>query len=132
MVDDFSEMFTKEFSSVEPGLIFKSEPANKPEKLMPMEAQEAFLKVIYGIPNGVMRMSVEMPGVVETSTNMAIVKAENGVAEAICLIRSAVDSAKQSVAYMTQSVMELGGFTVNHDGSYPGWKPNIQLCCILM
>jgi dipeptidase D len=126
MVSGYAEMFSKEFASVEPGLTFKAESAELPGRVMEKKAQDIFLKVVYGIPNAVMRMSPEMPGVVETSTNMAIVKAEKGKAEILCLIRSAVDSAKFSVAYMTQSVMELGGMLVKHDGSYPGWKPNVD------
>ena len=123
-VKEYSEIFRKEFSSVEPGLAFKAELTEIPDMTMEKSSQDRLLNVVYGIPNGVMRMSNEMPGVVETSTNMAIVKAENGKAEILCLLRSAVDSAKMSVGYMTQSVMELGGMSVKHDGSYPGWKPN--------
>ena len=41
--------------------------------------------MVYGIPNGVIRMSAEMPGIVETSTNLAIVKSENGEIQVLCL-----------------------------------------------
>ena len=123
-VNDFAEMFKKEFAKPEPGLIFKTETANLPAMVMDQEAQDRFLKIVYGIPNGVMRMSTEIEGVVETSTNLSVVKAGDGEAIALCLLRSALDSAKWSVAYMTQSIMELGGMDAKHDGNYPGWKPN--------
>jgi len=84
------------------------------------------IKTVYGIPNAVMRMSPEIEGIVETSTNLAIVKVEKGIASATCLLRSSVDSAKLSLGHMTQSVMELGGMEVKHDGTYPGWKPNVN------
>jgi dipeptidase D len=126
MVKETETTFKKEFSGPEPGLSFKAEAVSVPEKVMAEKDQDRFLKMIYGIPNGVMRMSTEMPEVVETSTNLAIVKAENGEASALCLIRSSVDSAKFSVSHMTQAVMELASAEVTHDGTYPGWKPNIN------
>jgi dipeptidase D len=126
MVKETEEMFKKEFSGPEPGLSFKTESVSISEKVMAKNDQDRFLKMVYGIPNGVMRMSADMPEMVETSTNMAIVKAEKGEASVLCLIRSAVDSAKFSVSHMTQAVMELAGAEVTHDGTYPGWKPNIN------
>lgn len=125
-VKEAEDMFRSEFAGPEPDLSFRAEPTDMPEKLMTQKSQDQFLRMVYGIPNGVMRMSSDMPGVVETSTNLAIVKARDGEASALCLIRSAVDTAKYSVAYMTQSVMELAGAKVKHEGSYPGWKPDVH------
>jgi dipeptidase D len=125
-VQKFEAMFKSEFEGPEPGLSFTAVPAELPGSAMSASGQAAFLRMIYGIPNGVMRMSTDMPGVVETSTNLAIVKVSGGEASALCLLRSAVDSAKYSVAYMTQAVMELAGAKVEHSGSYPGWKPNMN------
>jgi dipeptidase D len=126
MVKEFDAMFKSEFSNPEPGLSFSASEIELPEKVMEWDAQQRMIKMVYGIPNGVMRMSVDMPGVVETSTNLAIVTAKDGKVTALCLIRSAVDSAKFSVGQMTQAVMELAGATVSHDGTYPGWKPNVD------
>ncbi len=120
----YSGMFKNEFIISDPGLLFKADPAELPSKMMNKEDQIKFVRIVYGIPNGVMRMSAEIEDVVETSINMSVVKANNGEAEILCLLRSAVDSAKYSVANMTQSVMELGGMKVTHDSNYPGWKPN--------
>ncbi|MCK4923214.1 MAG: aminoacyl-histidine dipeptidase [Bacteroidales bacterium] len=126
MVSDFNLVFKTEFQGTEPDLSFSTNSIDVPAKVMPAEAQDRFIKMIYGIPNGVMRMSVDMADVVESSTNLAIVKAVEGEVSAMCLIRSSVDSAKFSVANKTQAVMELAGATVLHDGTYPGWKPNMD------
>lgn len=126
LVKEYSEIFVNEFKVSEPDLSFGASVCDVPEKLMAVEAQTRFLKMIYGIPHGVMRMSLDMPGDVETSTNMAIVKAEKGEASALCLIRSSVDSAKFSVGNMTEAVMKLAGAEVIHDGTYPGWKPDLD------
>jgi len=67
-----------------------------------------------------------MPGLVETSTNLATVKSENGVIMVKCLLRSSVDSAKDDLAERIDSVFTLAGATVIFDGAYPGWKPNMD------
>jgi dipeptidase D len=126
LVKDYQEMFSQEFSTTDPGLKLNAEPSDMPSKIMEPLAQKRFIKTIYGIPNAVMRMSPDIEGIVETSTNLAIVRAEKGEAKVLCLLRSSVDSAKFSLGNMTQSVMELGGMEVVHDGTYPGWKPNVN------
>jgi dipeptidase D len=70
-------------------------------------------------------MSNEMEDMVETSTNLAIVKSENGYIRVQCLLRSSVDSAKENLENMMNSVFELAGADeIIFDGRYPGWKPN--------
>ena len=71
-------------------------------------------------------MSTEMPDIVETSSNLAIVKSENGYIDLRCLLRSSVDSAKADLGVAIQSVLELAGSKVTHDGAYPGWKPDVD------
>ncbi|MBE0655725.1 MAG: aminoacyl-histidine dipeptidase, partial [Bacteroidales bacterium] len=126
LVAEFNTMFRTEFAGPEPGLQFSAAESGLPEMIMEQDAQERMIKMVYGIPHGVMRMSADMPGVVETSTNLAIVNVKDGKVNALCLIRSAVDSAKLSVGNMTQAVMELAGAKVSHDGTYPGWKPDVD------
>ena len=126
LVEEYSEMFKAEFKGPEPDLSFTASETELPSRVMNADDQERIIKMVYGIPNGVMRMSTDMPDVVETSLNLAIVNAKGGKFDALCLIRSAVDSAKFSVGNMTQAVMELAGASVTHDGTYPGWKPNVD------
>lgn len=126
LVKEFHNIFSHEFATPDPGLKFTAEPAVLPKKVMEQDAHDRFIRVVYGTPNAVMRMSPDIAGNVETSTNLAIVKAENGEVKIQCLLRSSVDSAKLSLGNMTQSVMELGGMKVVHDGIYPGWKPNVN------
>jgi dipeptidase D len=125
-VKEHNVQFRNEFKGPEPDLSFTASETDLPAKVMNMDAQDKIIKMVYGIPNGVMRMSSDMPDVVETSINLAIVKAMEGKFTALCLIRSSVDSAKFSVGQMTQAVMELAGAKVTHDGTYPGWKPNVE------
>ncbi len=121
---EFEAIVRKELSAVEPDLKFAATPTEAPKSLIDEKAQRALLFSVYGCPNGVMRMSNEMVGLVETSSNLAIIKSENGTIKIMCLLRSSVDSAKEELEQMMQSVFELAGATVVFDGQYPGWKPN--------
>lgn len=75
-------------------------------------------------PDGVERMSDEMPGLVETSNNMAIVRTEEGRFMIKTLLRSSVDSAKELLAEKVRAVVELAGGTVEFTGGYSGWAPD--------
>jgi dipeptidase D len=79
-------------------------------------------------PNGVIRMSDSMAGLVETSTNLAIVKsdAKKKTISAACLMRSSVDSAKEELGLRMKAVFELAGAKTALTGGYPGWKPNMD------
>ncbi|TSA25793.1 MAG: aminoacyl-histidine dipeptidase [Bacteroidetes bacterium] len=122
---EFKDMVRNELSAVEPDLTILVDPVAKPAFLMDEKTQHNLLNAIYACPNGVIRMSNEMQGLVETSTNLAIVKSENGEVKTQCLLRSSVDSAKTDLEQMIQSVFELAGAEIQFDGQYPGWKPVI-------
>jgi dipeptidase D len=123
-LEEYSVTVRKELSAVEPDMKLEALPADLPKFLMDEKTQNNLFSAIYGCPNGVIRMSNEMTGLVETSTNLAIVKSNNGVINVQCLLRSSVDSAKQDLEQMMQSVFELAGAEIIFDGQYPGWKPN--------
>jgi dipeptidase D len=125
-VKDYESTCINELGSVEPGFSFRAEPADMPDGLIETEVQDRLIRIVYGLPNGVIRMSPDMPGVPETSTNLAIVKSGAGEINVLCLIRSSVDTAKDSLAHSISSVMELGGAEVTLSGSYPGWKPDVD------
>lgn len=115
-----------ELSAHEPTLNVEIKAAKKPAKAIdPVVATKA-VKAIYACPNGVERMSDAMPGLVETSNNLAIVKSGNGKIDIKCLMRSSVDSAKDVYASSLKSVFDLAGAEVKLTGGYPGWKPNMD------
>ena len=81
------------------------------------------VKAIYACPSSVERMSPSMPGLVETSVNMAVVRTEDGHLTVRSLIRSSVDSAKADLAEKMRCVFELAGASFVTFGGYPGWTP---------
>ncbi len=113
-----------ELSAVEPTLKIEAVEAETPQRVINPAVLINCMNAINACPNGVMRMSNEMIGLVETSNNLAIVKAENGTIKIMNLLRSSVDSAKDDLQQMIRSVFDLAGADSVFDGSYPGWKPN--------
>lgn len=82
------------------------------------------LRALTVSPEGVERMSDQMPGLVETSNNTAIVKTEGDRFIIKTLMRSSVDSAKEFLAEKMRAVIELAGGTVSFTGGYSGWAPD--------
>jgi dipeptidase D len=123
--DEFTKIIKNELSAVEPDIKFEVSSTNMPSTVMDKPTQDKFLNAIYAAPNGVIRMISEMPEVVETSTNLAIIKSHEKTIEVMCLLRSSVDSAKTDLANAMTSVFDLAGAKIVHDGPYPGWKPDV-------
>jgi len=93
-VKEYDKIFKNEFSSIDPGIKLEAKPAEMPESVMDKVSQDKLLNAVYACPNGVVRMSTDMEGLVETSTNLAIIKSEGNKVNIQCLMRSSVDSAK--------------------------------------
>jgi dipeptidase D len=123
-VDFFEGMVASELSSVEPDFTFTCKETQMPDSVIDEKTQKNLIHAVYACPNGVIRMSNDMEGLVETSTNLAIVKSGNFKVEVQCLLRSSVESAKKDLSEMIDSVFTLAGAEVKFDGAYPGWKPN--------
>lgn len=125
-VKEYEKIFKKEFLSIDPGLKLEAKPAEIPESVMDKVSQDKLLNAVYACPNGVVRMSTDMEGLVETSTNLAIIKTEGNEVKIQCLMRSSVDSAKEDLKNMFTSISEPAGIDVVFDGEYQGWKPNMD------
>lgn len=123
-VEFFEGTVQSELSSVEPDFTFTCKETALPDSVIDEKTQKNLINAVYACPNGVIRMSNDMEGLVETSTNLAIVKSGNFKIEVQSLLRSSVESAKKDLAEMMESVFTLAGAEVSFDGAYPGWKPN--------
>ncbi|MFO7864716.1 MAG: aminoacyl-histidine dipeptidase [Salinivirgaceae bacterium] len=126
-IAEFEGIVKNELSAVDPGVSIKLEPTDAPKFVIDQKTQENLTDAIMAVPNGVIRMSDAMPGLVETSTNLAVVKTiEGNKIIAQCLMRSSVDSAKEELAERMVSTFRLAGAQVERSGAYPGWKPNMD------
>ena len=93
----FLPIVQKELSATEPDLTMNLLPADMPNHIIEQQVAENMIDAVYACPNGVMRMSDSMANLVETSTNLAIVKSNGNTIDISCLLRSSVDSAKEDL-----------------------------------
>lgn len=125
-VAELAETIKTELENVEPNLAIELEAAEMPKKIISKSLQRNLTNAVWAAPNDVVRMSDTMPGTVETSSNLAIVKSSKNKVEINCLVRSFSESAKLALASRLESVFTLAGACVSLDGSYPGWKPDVN------
>lgn len=132
--DELKEIIEREFlviknelAATEPEMKIILAASELPVELIDERTQLRLTKSVLACPNGVIRMSDSVPGLVETSTNLASVKSdsEGKIIAIACLMRSSVDSAKEILAKRIDAVFSLAGAQVDFSGAYPGWQPNM-------
>ena len=128
LVDEIADAVKAELAATEPDIDIAVEQTEIPETLIDAATQKNVTRAVVACPNGVIRMSDSMEGLVETSTNLAILKsdAESKTINGGCLMRSSVDSSKTELGTRLKAVFELAGAEVTFSGAYPGWKPNME------
>lgn len=123
---EYENLFIEEFSGVENNISLKVTETELPSGLLPQEIQDDLINGVTACFNGVYRVLPEMPSVVETSNNLAIIKSNGKTVELKSLLRSSVDSRKEELASVIESTFALAGAKVKFSGGYPGWKPNLD------
>lgn len=109
----------------DPGLKMELESEEVPVEVLTAKSTAALLNALYACPHGVFSMSFRMPGMVETSTNLAAVRfVEDNTVLITTSQRSDVDSEKLNIAHMVAAVFQMAGAQVEHGEGYPGWAPN--------
>ena len=126
LVDRYEDLWLKEFDGVEPDLMFKAEEVECPKMEMPEDVQDFLIHAVTLCPHGVYRFITEMPDIVETSNNVAMIKTEDNKVVVYCLTRSNVESRKEELASIIHSAFALAGADVQFSGAYPGWQPNFK------
>lgn len=114
-----------EFQRIEPGLeITVSRSGDSSISTLTASQQRALVLALKAVVNGVYRMSPEVPGLVEASSNLSLIDLGNGRAQWFGLQRSSVESSKLDVATAFGAPFHLMGAEVWHGDSYPGWSPS--------
>lgn len=126
LVKEYEELFVEEYKGVEDHISLAVEQVELPKGLLPEEIQDDLINGVTACFNGVFRFIPELPTVVETSNNLAIIKSNGTSVELKSLIRSSVESRKEELASIIESAFALAGAKVEFTGGYPGWKPNLE------
>lgn len=122
----FEEQVKEELKGVDDGLSVTVSETDMPSAVIEAGVQHRLIDAVYGCPNGVIRMSPSMKGVVQTSTNLARVVSEHGKIRIQCLLRSSSNSEKADLGAMITAVFELAGARVELTGAYDGWNPDMD------
>jgi len=134
-VEYYNDLYRYELRGVDEGVTLKAEPLQNIKTLIPEEIQDDLLNCIEAAHDGVLRMSPDLPDVVETSSNLASVHIGNeGEASVVVLVRSLNDEMKRALASRLQSCFMLGGMKVDFTAPYSGWElpaasPLLKRCC---
>ena len=127
LLNEYSATIQQEYADIEPTLTITMETVERPEYSIDDETATNIVRAVYSAPHGVVSMSRELEGLVETSTNLASVKMkEDNTVVVTTSQRSAVDSRKWDIANQVEAHFLLAGAEVVHGEGYPGWKPNLQ------
>lgn len=120
----FLTILKNELTAKEKNIVVTLEPASSSLQALTADCQNRLVSLLNATPNGVIRMSDEVQGVVETSLNVGVVTTSEQEAQIICLVRSLIDSGKDYVVGMLAALSQLANAKGVAKGSYPGWQPD--------
>lgn len=125
--ESFVNIQKSDLAVIEPEFTMTLELTDLPEFSMRRKPQQKLFNALYACPHGVISMSQDIPGLVETSTNLASIQQKGDDAlEIVTSQRSSVESAKQDIADRMNALFRLMGASVKHSDGYPGWKPDMS------
>ncbi|MBR5703938.1 MAG: aminoacyl-histidine dipeptidase [Bacteroidales bacterium] len=113
-----------EFRHTDPDMKILFVPADVRKGYVKEDEARKLINAILACPDGVERMSQTMPGTVETSNNLAIVKIADGKVSVVTLMRSFIDSAKLALSRKIAAVLNNAGIKTRFVGAYSGWAPD--------
>ncbi|ASB47896.1 aminoacyl-histidine dipeptidase [Alkalitalea saponilacus] len=124
LINCFIADLQEEIGKTEPHIKLHLESISLPEKILTKDFHNRLVNTIYAMPHGVITMSSSVPGLVETSTNLASINFEGEQLVINTSQRSALESGINNIANMVDSVFKLGEATTKQTDGYPGWNPN--------
>lgn len=124
IINAYQQIFRDEYRFTEKDIFISLEEVGRVQRVFSNAFAASLIRLLYAMPNGVIAMSHAIEGLVETSTNMAIIQTKESSVELLTSQRSSVASAVKDVAGRVQSIAELAGFKVEFNDGYPAWEPN--------
>ncbi len=128
VVSQYNSIIREELSTMEPELAISMDEVKgkKKVKVLKKALQKKLLQTISALPHGVIKMSADIKGLVETSTNVAIIRMDAKYITLTTSQRSSVASEIDEIVHTVASIFELGGARADATDGYPGWKPNMD------
>ncbi len=124
-IEKLNTIYKDEYSVQEPNISISLEISEANEAFT-NDISLKFLRSLFIAPHGVAAMSMELEGVVETSSNLAIVETTDNGFEAVSSHRSSIMSSRDNIAEVCKAAFETCGADVVQVGAYPSWKPDLS------
>jgi dipeptidase D len=122
-VDGFRATVAAALASADPAVAVTLEAVARPPAVVAAAAQRALIGALHAAPQGVLHMSRDVPGMVQTSSNLGVLRIGGGRFVALSLVRSALDAERDGEARRLAEVFERTGAVVTIYGAYPSWPP---------
>jgi dipeptidase D len=124
LVLSFAEVDKKKlFETADDGIPQKKVPC---EKIFSAATENRLIGLLLGLPHGIYRMSDNIPGLVETSNNLATLRTEKNEISILSSQRSSVSSRLAEITEKVEAVAKLAGAQVEHEAGYPAWEPDLE------
>jgi dipeptidase D len=112
-----------ELGAFDPDVQITAEPVERPTQVLDAVDASAIVALLIALPHGVLAMSPDIAGLVQTSTNLATIAIRGDEVEIATSQRSSVESSKNGIAQAVTTIFRLAGFESEHSSNYSGWKP---------
>ncbi len=122
----YNDVVKSELASVEPKLSVVAVESKSKTKVMDKNTASRLIDSLYTVQNAVIKMSADIEGLVETSTNLAVVATKGNVVNVTLSQRSSVESEKLDIANIIAAHFKMAKADVKQADGYPGWKPDIN------
>jgi dipeptidase D len=125
-IEENNRNIQSKYKDTEPEAKIRAEKTATPPVVIDVMTAHNFFHAVAECPNGVIAWDKNIPGVVQTSSNLAIIRSEKGTISIAILTRSAVDAERDAAAASIGKVFREAGAEATHHGAYPGWKPDVN------
>ena len=126
LVNQWNDTAKAELKTVEPDLKVTADELKKKGSVVKKKYQKQITQVMSALPHGVIKMSADISWLVETSTNVAVIKTAGTKISLATSQRSSVASEIVEIAQTVKTIFEMGGAEVQQGDGYPGWKPDMD------
>lgn len=121
-----AEGISSEFKPIDPKFTFEITKGKPPAYVLENNSQKNVVNMLHALPHGVKKMSYDIPGLVQTSTNLAKVLIKEDAMNIVLSSRSSIMTELQDLRDQIHAIVNLCGGHVAEEEPYPGWKPNLD------
>ena len=115
----------KEYAQADPGInLIIAKSREQATEASTAQQSEAMINALCLAPHGVERMSQTIDGMVETSSNLAVIKTTDKAYTLVTSHRSSILSSRDMIAKRAVLAFETAGATCKLENPYPAWTPD--------